>query len=84
MNNLQIYPGWRAEDVDELQENICARPQGFLQAEGHFRSEEGLSVKKIGTIHPLRLDHTKLHEVLQFFRLNLQNRARLLQLQRSF
>src|SRR5580658_6664316 len=71
------------EDVNKLQKNVCSRPQGFLQAESHFRSEEGFSVKKIGTIHPLRLDHAKLHEILQFFRFNLQNRARLLQFQRS-
>ena len=71
-----------AKDIDEPGENVGACSQGFLQTKRHLCCEKRLSVKEIGAIHPLRLDHAKLHEVLQFFRLDLQNRACLLQFQR--
>ena len=51
-----------------------------------FRRNATLAVRRaplsaIGTIHSLPFDHAKLHEILQFLRLDPKNRARLLQFQ---
>ena len=64
-------------------ERTFARRQGLLQEKRHLRGEKGSLVKETGAIYPLRLDHVKLHEILQLFRLNPKNRARLLQFQGS-